>query len=77
MGHIISKDGIAIDPEKIEAIREWSAPKNMTEVRFVMGLFGYYRRFIIGFSRIAHHIMSLQRKEKKFQWTEECESSFQ
>jgi hypothetical protein len=77
LGHIISKDGIVMDPEKIEAIREWSAPRNVTEFRSFMGLAGYYRRFIAGFSRIAHPITSLQRKEKKFQWTEECERSFQ
>jgi hypothetical protein len=42
-----------------------------------MGLAGYYRRFIAGFSRIAHAITSLQKKETKFQWTEQCENSFQ
>jgi hypothetical protein len=77
LGHIVSKDGIVVDPEKIEAIKEWSVPKNVIEVRLFMGLVGYYRRFIGGFSRIAHPITSLQRKEKKFQWTEECEISFQ
>jgi hypothetical protein len=66
-----------VDPEKVEAIRKWSVPRNVVEVRYFMGLVGYYRRFIAGFSRIAHSITSLQRKEKKFQWTEECESSFQ
>jgi hypothetical protein len=76
LGHIISKEGIVVDPEKVEAIREWSMPRNVVEVRSFMGLAGYYRRFIAGFSRIAHSITSLQRKEKKFQWTEECESSF-
>ena len=64
MGHIISKDGIAVDPEKIEAIREWSAPRNVTKVRSFMGLDGYYRIFIAGFSKIAHPITSLQRKGK-------------
>jgi hypothetical protein len=77
LGHIISKEGIAVDPEKVEAIREWSALRNVVKVRSFMGLVGYYRRFITIFSRIAHSITSLQRKEKKFQWTEECENSFQ
>jgi hypothetical protein len=77
LGHIISKDGIAVDLEKIEAIREWPAPKNVTEVRSFMGLAGYYRRFIEGFSKIAHPITSLQRKGVNFQWILYWEKSFQ
>jgi hypothetical protein len=77
LGHIISKDGITVDPEKIEAIRECSVPKNVTKVRSFMGLASYYKRFIEGFSRIAHPITSLQRKGVKFQWTLDCEKSFQ
>jgi hypothetical protein len=68
LGHIISKDGIAVDPEKIEAIREWSVPKNVTED---------YQRFIEGLSKISHPITSLQRKGVNFQWTLDCEKSFQ
>jgi hypothetical protein len=60
--HIISKDGIIVDPKKIEAIREWPVPKNVIEVRSFMGLAGYYRRFIKGFSKIAHPITSLKKK---------------
>jgi hypothetical protein len=67
LGHIISEEGIIVDPEKVQDIREWPAPRNVAEVRSFMGLAGYYRRFIAGFSKIAHSITSLQRKEKKFQ----------
>jgi hypothetical protein len=77
LGHIISEEGILVDLEKVQAIREWPAPRNVTKVRSFMGLEGYYRRFMVGFSRIAHSITSLQRKGQKFQWTKECENSFQ
>ena len=66
MGHIISEEGIVVDPKKVEAIREWLAPRNVIEVRSFMGLASYYRRFIARFSKIAHTITFLQRKEKKF-----------
>jgi hypothetical protein len=75
--HIISKEGIEVDPENIEVIRGWSTPKNVTEVRSFMALAGYYSRFIKGFSKIAHPITSLQKKGLKFQWTLDCEKSFQ
>jgi hypothetical protein len=55
-----------VDTEKIEAIREWSTPRNVTEVRSFMGVAGYYWRFIEGFSKIAHPITSLQKKGVKF-----------
>jgi hypothetical protein len=76
-GHIISEEGIVVDPEKVEAIIKWSELRNVAEVKSFMGLVGYYIRFIVGFSKIAHPITSLQRKEEKFQWTKECEKRFQ
>ena len=76
MGHVVSKEGIAVDPKKIRVIMEWLAPKNMDVVRSFMGLVGYYRRFIRNSSQISYPIKSLQRKGKKFEWTEECEASF-
>ena len=77
LGHIISDEGIFVDPEKIEAIMNWTTPRNVTDVRYFMGLIGYYRRFIKGFSRVAHTITSLQKKGIKFEWKPRCEERFQ
>jgi hypothetical protein len=77
LGHIIPEEGITVDPEKIEAFRGWSTPKNVTEVKYFMGLAGYYRIFIEGFSKISHPISSLQKNGVKFQWTLDCQKSFQ
>jgi hypothetical protein len=76
LGHIISEQGIAVDPEKFEAIREWPTPRYVSDVRYFMGLAGYYKRFIVGFSKIAHPITSLQNKENKFEWTLKCDKNF-
>ena len=77
LGHIISDEGIPIDPMKIEAIMNWPTPRNVTYVRSFMGLVGYYKRFIEAFSKVAHSITFLQKKGIKFEWTPRCEESFQ
>ena len=59
-----------MDTVKIEAILEWKAPRNVHEVCIFMGLAGYYRIFVEGFSKIASPITELQKKNKKFIWTE-------
>ena len=64
LGHIVTKEGIFVDPEKIRAIEDWSVPKDVTDVRSFMGITGYYRRFIEGFSRIKNSRNSLQKKGK-------------
>ena len=77
LGHIISDEGIYVDPENIEAIMNWPTPRNVTDVRYFMGLAGYYRRFVKGFSKVSHPITYLQRKWMRFEWTPKCEGSFQ
>lgn len=77
LGHIITGDGIAVEPRKIRAIIEWPTPTNVSEVRSFMGLASYYRKFVANFSTIAYPITSLQRKGKKCVWSEKCEATFQ
>ena len=77
LGHIVSHDGIAVDPAKVETIMLWEQPTTPTEVRSFLGLAGYYRKFIEGFSRLALPLMKLTRKEQEFIWDEACERSFQ
>ncbi|XP_059071120.1 uncharacterized mitochondrial protein AtMg00860-like [Cryptomeria japonica] len=77
LGHVITGEGISVDPTKIEAIVDWPTPQNVSEVRSSMGLVGYYRKYVEGFLRIAAPITSLQKKEKRFEWTKKCEESFQ
>ena len=77
LGHIVTKNGVAVDPVKIEAVRDWPRPKNATDVRSFLGLAGYYRRFVEGFSKLAMPLTNLTRKQQKFLWTDKCEQSFQ
>ncbi|XP_058784390.1 uncharacterized protein LOC131659182 [Vicia villosa] len=77
LGHVISGGGVAVDPSKVEAVVNWDRPKSVTEVRSFLGLAGYYRRFIMGFAKLALPLTKLTRKEVAFEWDSECEQSFQ
>ncbi|GJW01752.1 putative reverse transcriptase domain-containing protein [Tanacetum coccineum] len=69
--------GIHVDPAKIESIKDWTSPKTPTEIRQCLGLAGYYRRFIIGFSKIAKPMTKLTQKKVKFVWGDKQEAAFQ
>nr|GFC00230.1 reverse transcriptase [Tanacetum cinerariifolium] len=77
LGHIVSAEGITMDPAKVEAITKWPRPTSVTEVRSFLGLAGYYRRFVEGFSRLALPLTKLMRKGENFVWNEEREKSFE
>ena len=77
LGHIVSEEGIQVDPRKIEVTIEWKPSRNVTEVRSFLGLAGYYRRFVKGFSMIATPMTRLLQKNVKFEWNEKCQASFE
>nr|GEU78280.1 hypothetical protein [Tanacetum cinerariifolium] len=69
--------GIHVDPAKIESIKDWTSPKTATEIRQFLGLSGYYRRFIEGFSRIARPMTKLTQRKVKFDWGDKQKEAFQ
>ncbi|GKD76472.1 putative reverse transcriptase domain-containing protein, partial [Tanacetum coccineum] len=77
LGHVIDSKGIHVDSINIESIKYWASPKSPTEIRQFLGLVGYYRRFIEGFSKIAKSMTKLTQKNVKFDWGEKEEAAFQ
>ncbi|TYK22885.1 hypothetical protein E5676_scaffold334G00240 [Cucumis melo var. makuwa] len=77
LGHVVSKDGVSVDPAKIEVITSWSRPSIVSKVRSFLDLAGYYRRFVEDFSRIATPLTQLTRKGAPFVWSKAYDDSFQ
>ena len=77
LNHVISKDGVMVDPAKIAVVKEWAQLKNTSEIRSFLRLVGYYRKFVEGFFKIALHLTALTWKRKRFEWSKKCERSFQ
>ncbi|KAH0655105.1 hypothetical protein KY285_029987 [Solanum tuberosum] len=76
LGHIISSQGLSVDPGKVESIQQWAPPRTVKEVRSFLGLAGYYRRFIHHYASIASSITDLLKKEV-FRWTPEAQIAFE
>jgi hypothetical protein len=77
LGHIILKGDISVDPSKVQNVLSLNAPTSVGDIRSFLGLVGYYRRLIEGFSKISKPMTKLLEKDKKFEWTPACEASFQ
>ncbi|XP_019241427.1 PREDICTED: uncharacterized protein LOC109221396 [Nicotiana attenuata] len=77
LGHLVSKEEIKVDPQNIAVLKNWPRPTTPTEIRSFLGLAGYYRKFVEGFSTLASPLTKLAQKVVKFQWSDACERSFQ
>ncbi|GJV60382.1 putative reverse transcriptase domain-containing protein [Tanacetum coccineum] len=75
--HVVNHNGIHVDLSKIEAVKNWKAPTTLSEIRSFLGLAGYYRCFIVNFSKITKPLTSLTQKNKKYEWGAEQEEAFQ
>jgi hypothetical protein len=76
LGHVISVEGIAVDPSKVQEVLEWMSPRSVTHIRSFLRLAGYYHRFIPNFSNIAKLMTKLLEKDAKFEWSPQCEEAF-
>lgn len=77
LGHLVSGQGIASDPDKIGVVRNWPAPTCSEQVRSFHGFCSYYWSFVPGFATICHPITQMTAKGAKFTWTEECQEAFE
>nr|GEW38129.1 retrotransposon protein, putative, Ty3-gypsy subclass [Tanacetum cinerariifolium] len=77
LGHVVNSEDIHVDPNEIEAVKNWKPPRTPTEIHSFLGLAGYYRRIIASFSKIEKPLTLLTQKNKKFEWGDEQENDFQ
>jgi hypothetical protein len=76
LGHVISAEGVLVDPGKVKDVLNWKPPTDVSEIGSFLGLAGYYRRFIQDFSKIAKPMTRLLEKGKVFKWTQDCQECF-
>jgi hypothetical protein len=77
LGYIVSNGGISVVPGKVKDVLNWKPPTDVSEIRSFLGLAGYYRWFIEGFSKLAKPMTSLLEKNAKFAWSDKCQASFE
>ena len=76
LGHVVSREGVATDPAKIEKVANWPVPTTAKDVQQFLGFAGYYRRFVKDFAQIARPLYHLTERKTAFRWTKECDSAF-
>jgi hypothetical protein len=76
LGHVVSSEGISVDPSKVREVLDWKPPRTVHQVQSFLGLASYYSRFIPNFSKIAKPITDLLKKEEEFVWNAERDKAF-
>ncbi len=76
LGHVVSKEGTRPDPSKVDAMRAFPTPTTVTTVRSFLGLTGYYRNYIKGYSKLASSLFELTKKDVVFVWNQDCQRAF-
>ena len=77
LGHVVAKEGVSCDPEKVSCVKNWKVPECVTEVRSFLGFASYNRRFISEFATIAAPLTKLTQKRTRFYWDEQCQGAFE
>ena len=76
IGHVVSRDGVSPDPEKIEAVQTWPVPQNVTDLQSFLGFSSNYKKFIPNFLKIVCPLINLTQKGNKFDWTPDCQKAY-
>lgn len=77
LGHVVSNQGIHVDPKKVRAVKEWPIPTNVTEVKSFLGLATYFRKFLSNFASMAHPLHQLCKKDAPYNWSPTCQEAFE
>ena len=77
LGHVVTRDGIRVDPQKVAAVQNWSVPTSAHQIRSFLGLANYFRKFMQGYSKMIQPLTALLRKDCPFVWTPECQAAFE
>ena len=77
LGHIVNREGVSVDPGKVEKVLTWPVPQSVQEVRQFLGFYSYYRRFILNFADIARPLHHMTEKNANFKWTSEAGAAFE
>ena len=77
LGHLVGRDGLRVDPRKVQAVKEWPEPQNVHKLRSFLGLANYFRRFMEGYSTIVSPLTNLTKKDVQWDWSPKCQEAFE